>query len=256
MKKKDTRAIYLMTLKRTVIAPWYWLANMFGIGLIIGYQKAINIFWTNGTFENNMYFLEALSVFTMFVFFVFHVYSISQSVEEEKIKRMNEAIYYRFSPDEFIRAKVIGHMLGAIVQLALFSLALVISKQLMDRNANVLDYKSIILFTGAILLGLMLYMFLFSSLATQTKAEKGILLLAISFLIPLGLLKGHNQSILKDLMFIPFLSPCIAIVCVLSNVTLVTSYTELVFYIFLMVLQVIVVTRICVKGYEKGIKMK
>ena len=262
MMRKDVRVLSLLTLKNVAAAPWYWLANIFGIGLIIGYQKAINLFKANGTFENNMYILEALSVFTMFVFYMLHIYSISKSVGEEKERKMNEGIYYRFSPTEFIRAKVIGYMLGAMVQLLLFSVTLILSKQLMDKNVNVIDYKRIIFVTSTILLGLMLYLFLFSALAIHESRNNptyqlmytGVMLVIISFLAPLGLLKSSDQSVLKVLTVIPFFSQCIAIVCMFKESTLITSYAELLFFIVLMVIQAVVITRICVKAYEKGIK--
>lgn len=262
MMKKDSRILSILTLRTVIFTPWYWLSNLFGTGLIIGYQKAINLFQARGTLENNMYLLEALSVFTMFIIYLLYVYSISQNVKEEQKSKMNAGIYYRYSSNEFLRTKVTGYMLAAMVQLFLFSVALALSAQLMNNNVNIIDYKRIILVVTAMMLGLMMYLFLFAALASRDGKNDevsqltypGLMLLVSAFLVPLGLLKCSNQSNIKVLMFIPFLSPCIAIACIFRKVTLTTSYLEFLFFIILMVLQAVVITRICVKAYEKGIK--
>ena len=260
--RTDIKRIAFLTFKQVVSTTWFWIGNILAVAMVIGYENGIYKFFNDGTIEGKMYFFQAFSVIMMFVFFLLYGNSIAQNVVEEKRTKMTESVLYRIKPINLLRAKIIGYLFGAFTQLVLIAATLLLSKPVIGIKVDVNDYKKIILLFATLLLGLTMYLFVFAVFASRIQNINdfskiifpGVMMLIVSFILSLIIIKCSTPSICRALMFIPFISPCIAIGCVIQDIPRVITNFELVLYLFLMAAQSAFVSHICTKLYEKALK--
>ncbi len=258
MKKTKTNKIAAFNFINIISEPWYWIANALGIVLIIAYQKAINILQNNGT--NYMYILDILSVAIMFGLFLIHVNSISKNVLEEKVLKLNESLFYGYSSVRLLKAKIAGYIIAAFVQIVIFTSAMIISAEII--NNSVIDYKIIGIVIVAIIVGLFGYLLLFSAMVAYANKSStisqltypGTIVMLAAFILTIGFLEYPRKYLFRSLMFIPFVSPCIAAACAFEKLPMVNTYLEIVLYLVLAIAQTAIIAKICFKAYENGLK--
>lgn len=278
MSNKTGKVIWF-TFKQVITSNWFCLISILGlicvflstqidkiIGAIFGTtvdamgQESVKLAANDATF-----LLQFAIIFILFLMILVYGSSIANSIVEEKSARIIETLLCYVKPLELLAGKVIGYLMGIIVQIGIwvgYYKVLDMTMELPENPVFValgeLQIQVYVLLVVSIILGFMMYAFAFAALSsfadnaqdsTQLMFPVTMVMLCTYF-VSLAIINGFGGGWMEVLAMAPFFS---SIVSFVTSDLMALTWGEVALSAGIQLVEVVVVAVICGKLYRRGV---
>ena len=278
MSKKIGKVIWF-TLKQVTTSNWFCLITVLGlvcvflstqldaiIGAIFGTtvdvtgETAISLSVGDAT-----YLLQFAIVFILFLLILMYGSNIANSIVEEKSGRIIETLLCYVKPLELLAGKVIGYLLGIVVQIAIWIGYYLILDMVMELPENPvfvtlgeLQIQVYVLLLASVILGFMMYAFAFAALASYADNAQDstqlmfpvALVILFAYFVSMAIMSGFGGTWTEILAMAPFFS---SIVSFVTSDLVALTWHDVAISVGIQLVEVTVVALICAKFYRRGI---
>lgn len=278
MSNKTGKVIWF-TFKQVITSNWFCLISILGlicvflttqidkiIGAIFGTTvDAMGQVSVKLTAKDATFLLQFAIVFILFLMILVYGSSIANSIVEEKSARIIETLLCYVKPLELLAGKVIGYLLGIIVQIGIWVGYYLVLDMCMELPANPvfealgeLKVQVYVLLAASVILGFMMYAFAFAALSsfadnaqdsTQLMFPVTMVMLCTYF-VSLSIMNGFGGGWIEVLAMAPFFS---SIVSFVTGDLIGLTWGEVAKSAGIQLVEVIVVAVICGKLYRRGV---
>ncbi len=278
MSNKTGKVIWF-TFKQVITSNWFCLISILGlicvflttqidkiIGAIFGTTvDAMGQVSIKLTAEDATFLLQFAIVFILFLMILVYGSSIANSIVEEKSARIIETLLCYVKPLELLAGKVIGYLMGIIVQIGIWVGYYLILDMVMELPENPvftalgeLQVQVYVLLVVSIILGFMMYAFAFAALSSFADNAQDstqlmfpvTMVMMCTYFVSLSIMNGLGGGWLDVLAMAPFFS---SIVSFVTGDLIALTWGEVAKSACIQLVEVIVVAVICGKLYRRGV---
>lgn len=278
MSNKTGKVIWF-TLKQVITSNWFCLITVLGlvcvflstqldtiIGALFGTTvDAAGKVSVELSVGDATYLLQFAIVFILFLLILMYGSNIANSIVEEKSGRIIETLLCYVKPLELLVGKVIGYLLGIVVQFSIWVGYYVILDMVMELPENPvfvtlgeLQIQVYVMMLASVVLGFMMYAFAFAALASYADNAQDstqllfpvTLVILLAYFVSMSVMSGFGGSWAQIIALAPFFSSIVSFVT--SDLTALT-WSEVAISVGIQLVEVIVVALVCAKLYRRGV---
>ena len=278
MNNKTGKVIWF-TFKQVVTSNWFCLISVLGlvcvflstqidkiIGAIYGTTANISGQGSVTLSEHDATFLLQISIVAiLFLMILIYGSSIANSVVEEKSGRIIETLLCYVKPLQLLVGKVIGYLLGVILQVTVWVGYYLLLANILEMPSNPvfvtlgeMPPQTYVLLIVALISGFVMYAFAFAALSSYANNAQDstqlmfpvALIVWLAYFLSMGVIIGFTGSWDRVFSMAPFFSP---IVSVVTNDLIQLTWAEVAENAGIQMLEVVIVALICARFYRRGV---
>lgn len=278
MNNKTGKVIWF-TFKQVVTSNWFCLISVLGlvcvflstqidkiIGAIYGTTANISGQGSVTLSEHDATFLLQISIVAiLFLMILIYGSSIANSVVEEKSGRIIETLLCYVKPLQLLVGKVIGYLLGVILQVTVWVGYYLLLANILEMPSNPvfvtlgeMPPQTYVLLIVALISGFVMYAFAFAALSSYANNAQDstqlmfpvALIVLLAYFLSMAVMNGFTGIWARVFSMAPFFSP---IVSVVTNDLIQLTWAEVAENVGIQMLEVVIVALICARFYRRGV---
>ena len=278
MNNKTGKVIWF-TFKQVVTSNWFCLISVLGlvcvflstqidkiIGAIYGTTANISGQGSVTLSEHDATFLLQISIVAiLFLMILIYGSSIANSVVEEKSGRIIETLLCYVKPLQLLVGKVIGYLLGVILQVTVWVGYYLLLANILEMPSNPvfvtlgeMPPQTYVLLIVALISGFVMYAFAFAALSSYANNAQDstqlmfpvALIVLLAYFLSMAVMNGLTGIWARVFSMAPFFSP---IVSVVTNDLIQLTWAEVAENAGIQMLEVVIVALICARFYRRGV---
>lgn len=278
MNNKTGKVIWF-TFKQVVTSNWFCLISVLGlvcvflstqidkiIGAIYGTTANISGQGSVTLSEHDATFLLQISIVAiLFLMILIYGSSIANSVVEEKSGRIIETLLCYVKPLQLLVGKVIGYLLGVILQVTVWVGYYLLLANILEMPSNPvfvtlgeMPPQTYVLLIVALISGFVMYAFAFAALSSYANNAQDstqlmfpvALIVLLAYFLGMAVMNGFTGIWARVFSMAPFFSP---IVSVVTNDLIQLTWAEVAENAGIQMLEVVIVALICARFYRRGV---
>ena len=278
MNNKTGKVIWF-TFKQVVTSNWFCLISVLGlvcvflstqidkiIGAIYGTTANISGQGSVTLSEHDATFLLQISIVAiLFLMILIYGSSIANSVVEEKSGRIIETLLCYVKPLQLLVGKVIGYLLGVILQVTVWVGYYLLLANILEMPSNPvfvtlgeMPPQIYVLLIVALISGFVMYAFAFAALSSYANNAQDstqlmfpvALIVLLAYFLSMAVMNGFTGIWARVFSMAPFFSP---IVSVVTNDLIQLTWAEVAENAGIQMLEVVIVALICARFYRRGV---
>lgn len=278
MNNKTGKVIWF-TFKQVVTSNWFCLISVLGlvcvflstqidkiIGAIYGTTANISGQGSVTLSEHDATFLLQISIVAiLFLMILIYGSSIANSVVEEKSGRIIETLLCYVKPLQLLVGKVIGYLLGVILQVTVWVGYYLLLANILEMPSNPvfvtlgeMPPQTYVLLIVALISGFVMYAFAFAALSSYANNAQDstqlmfpvALIVLLAYFLSMAVMNGFTEIWARVFSMAPFFSP---IVSVVTNDLIQLTWAEVAENAGIQMLEVVIVALICARFYRRGV---
>ena len=278
MNNKTGKVIWF-TFKQGVTSNWLCLISVLGlvcvflstqidkiIGAIYGTTANISGQGSVTLSEHDATFLLQISIVAiLFLMILIYGSSIANSVVEEKSGRIIETLLCYVKPLQLLVGKVIGYLLGVILQVTVWVGYYLLLANILEMPSNPvfvtlgeMPPQTYVLMIVALISGFVMYAFAFAALSSYANNAQDstqlmfpvALIVLLAYFLSMAVMNGFTGIWARVFSMAPFFSP---IVSVVTNDLIQLTWAEVAENAGIQMLEVVIVALICARFYRRGV---
>ena len=278
MNNKTGKVIWF-TFKQVVTSNWFCLISVLGlvcvflstqidkiVGVIYGTTANISGQGSVTLSEHDATFLLQISIVAiLFLMILIYGSSIANSVVEEKSGRIIETLLCYVKPLQLLVGKVIGYLLGVILQVTVWVGYYLLLANILEMPSNPvfvtlgeMPPQTYVLLIVALISGFVMYAFAFAALSSYANNAQDstqlmfpvALIVLLAYFLSMAVMNGFTGIWARVFSMAPFFSP---IVSVVTNDLIQLTWAEVAENAGIQMLEVVIVALICARFYRRGV---